>query len=160
MKKILICILAVLLAVPALAADSTGGTSGDAATPRVSIFSTTTDWQALTGLYLSEYNGRFVPDRKLIGRGLELYYLDAFPCYGLGYGVRVWLGQSNAHDGTLHIACIYPPSQIQFTWRNASRDATDGVSTGLLTCPVTADDNELVIDMSKCVKGRDWREYK
>ncbi len=127
--------------------------------PRVSIFSTSTDWEGLTGLQLEQYSGQFVGDSKLIGKGLVLYYLDGFPCYGLGYGVRVWLGPGNKHDGDLHIACLYPPTELKFTWRNAARDADEAVSTGILTCPVRGD-RRLVIDLSKCTKGKDWREYK
>lgn len=153
MRKIIISLLLSILCGVSHGADAPAPVS------RVSIFSTTTDWQALTGLSLSEYNGKFIRDRGLIGRGLVLYYLDAFPCYGLGYGVRVWLGPGDAHDGDLHIACVYPPTEIQFTWRNALRDASDAESTGLLTCPVKYD-GDLVIDLSKCTKGKDWREYK
>ncbi len=129
-------------------------------TPRVSIFSTSTDWQALTGLQLNQYSAEFEPDASLIGRnGLELYYLDGFPCYGLGYGVRVWLGPGGRHDGTLHIACVYPPTVIHFSYRNATDDADQGVGTGMLTCPVTGE-RELTIDLKKCTRGPDWNEYK
>ena len=111
---------------------------------RVSIFSTSTDWQAITGLLLNEYRGNFKPDSKLIGnKGLELYYLDAFPCYGLGDGVRVWFGPNNKHDGDLRIACVYAPETINFSWRNATRDADD-----------------LTIDLSRCDKGKDWSEHR
>ena len=156
MKKIIFA-FAIMLGATASFADT--------ATPpllrRVSIFSTSTDWQAITGLLLNEYRGVFKPDSKLIGnKGLELYYLDGFPCYGLGAGVRVWLGQNNKSDGDLRIACVYAPDVIYFSWRNATRDADQGVGTGLLTCPVDADGRDLVIDLSKCDKGKDWSEYK
>ena len=129
--------------------------------PRVSIFSTSTDWQAITGLLLNEYRGVFKPDSKLIGnRGLVLYYLDGFPCYGLGDGVRVWMGPNNKHSGDLRIACVYAPTEINFSWRHADRDADDATGTGLLTCPVNADGRDLTIDLSKCEKGKDWSEYR
>ena len=129
--------------------------------PRVSVFSTTTDWQALTGLSLNEYRGVFIPDSKLIGtKGIVLYYLDAFPCYGLGDGVRVWFGQNGKHDGDLRIACVYAPETIMFSYRNAARDADDARNTGILTCPVSSDGRELSIDMAKCQKGKDWDEYR
>lgn len=130
-------------------------------TPRVSVFSTTTDWQALTGLMLNEYRGVFKQDSKLVGtKGIVLYYLDAFPCYGLGDGVRVWLGQNGKQDGGLRIACVYPPETIMFSYRNATRDADDARNTGMLTCSVSADGRELTIDMAKCQKGKDWDEYR
>lgn len=89
-----------------------------------------------------------------------LYYLDAFPCYGLGNGVRVWLGPNGRHDGELRIACIYPPTEIQFTWRNATRDADDAESVGMLTCPVSDRGYDLTIDLAKCVRGKNWADYK
>ncbi len=155
MKKLIIAILCVLLlAMHAFAADA------PAPTPRYSIFSTSTDWEALTGLQLRQYSARFIPDKTLIGRqGLVLYYLDGFPCYGLGYGVRVWLGPRGDDDGELHIACVYPPTEIKLTYRNATRDADQAQSTGMLTCPVTGD-GELVIDLSKCLRSPDWSEFK
>ena len=129
--------------------------------PRVSIFSTTTDWQALTGLYLNEYHGVFKPDSKVTGsKGVVLYYLDGFPCYGLGEGVRVWIGPNGRHDGELRIACVYAPDEIKFSWRHATRDADDATNTGMLTCPVASDGRELTIDMAKCKFGKDWSEYK
>lgn len=140
--------------------------SGDTQTPpppapRVSIFSTSTDWQAITGLLLNEYRGKFIPDSKLAGnKGVVLYYLDGFPCYGLGDGVRIWFGPNNKHDGELRIACVYPPTEINFSWRNATRDADDAVGTGLLTCPVRSDGRDLTIDLSKCERGKDWDEYR
>lgn len=157
MKKIaLITAVFVCVAAPvcAPAADSTPA-------PRISIFSTSVDWQGVTGLSYSEYFGRFKygASSKLVGRGLILYYLDGFPCYGLGDGVRVWLGQGGHHSGELRIACVYPPREIKFAYRNAPRDADQAATTGLLTCPVTGD-RDLTIDLSKCTRGADWTEYK
>ena len=156
MKRFLVAFGIIVCAVSAFA---------DTTTPpllrRVSIFSTSTDWQAITGLLLNEYRGNFKPDSKLIGnKGLVLYYLDGFPCYGLGDGVRVWMGPNNKHDGDLRIACVYAPETINFSWRNATRDADDAVGTGLITCPVDADGRDLMIDLSKCTLGKDWAEYK
>lgn len=128
--------------------------------PRISIFSTSTDWEGLTGLRYSEYRGKFIPSSKLVGRGLVLYYLDGFPCYGLGEGVRVWVGPNNKHEGELRIACLYAPEEIKFTWRNATREADQAESTGILICPVESSGRELTIDLEKCEKGPDWSEYK
>ena len=159
MKKFLATLGIVLCAFGASFADTTP--PPPALVRRVSIFSTSTDWQAITGLLLNEYRGSFKPDSKLIGtKGLELYYLDGFPCYGLGDGVRVWMGSNNKHDGELRIACVYAPETINFSWRHATRDADDGTGTGLITCPVDADGRDLMIDLSKCDKGKDWDEYR
>lgn len=156
MKKIFLIIFCLFTLTPVLAADDS---EKPTVQPRVSIFSTSTDWQALTGLLLYEYHGKFIADNKLIGKGLVLYYLDSFPCYGLGEGVRVWLGPNNKYDGDLRIACVYPPKEIKFTWRNALRDADEAVSSGLLTCPVTGD-RELTIDLSKCDQETGWDKLK
>lgn len=150
------------LAITVMATSARGADSDKpVVTPKYSIFSTSTDWQALTGLQYNEYRGKFIRDQKLIGRqGLVLYYLDGFPCYGLGFGVRVWLGPKNQHDGDLHIVCVYPPKEVKFTWRNATRDADQAMATGLLTCPVTNNDREITIDLSKCTVETGWSKYQ
>lgn len=154
MKKILFALLVCSIFGGVHAADSSAPT-----TPRVSVFSTSTDWQAVTGLRLNEYNGTFQIDKKLVGRGLVLYYLDGFPCYGLGYGVRVWVGPDYNHEH-LHIACVAAPTEIKFAYRNATRDADQATTTGILTCPVETDGRDMTIDLSDCTVGPDWDEYK
>ncbi len=152
MKKVIFSVLSVLFANIAIAAD--------APAPRVSIFSTSTDWEGVTGLRLSEYRGTFVPDARLVKRGLVLYYLDGFPCYGLGEGVRVWIGSNGQNHEHLRIACVAAPTEIKFAYINASRDADDQTTTGILTCPVSDDGRELTIDLSDCSVGPDWDDYK
>lgn len=154
MKKIVSAIFAMVLSAPCIADDAP-------VVKRVSVFSTSTDWQAVTGLNLNQYSATFRPDSKLIGRqGLVLYYLDAFPCYGLGYGVRVWLGPNGKSDGTLQIACVAAPTEIHFAYRNATRDADQAATTGILTCPVDGRTRDLTIDLSRCSVGPNWSEYK
>ncbi len=149
-----------LIALICLTFAVSAGNAADAPSPRISIFSTSTDWQAVTGLTLNEYDGKFISDKKLVGRGLVLYYLDGFPCYGLGYGVRVWVGPDGKTDNDLHIACVAAPTEIKFAYRNATRDADQATTTGILTCPVSDDGRELTIDLSDCDVGPDWDEYK
>ena len=151
MKKIISVLLALIVA-PAYSATTPA--------PRVSIFSTSTDWQAVTGLTLNEYSGKFISDKKLVGRGLVLYYLDGFPCYGLGFGVRVWIGPDGKSDNNLAIACVAAPTEIKFAYRNATRDADQATTTGILTCPVSDRGRDLTIDLSDCTVGPDWDEYK
>lgn len=127
--------------------------------PRISIFSTTTDWSALTQLPLRQFIGDFKWTSSDVKQGLVLYYLDAFPCYGEADSVRVWLGPNKQSEGKLRLVCVHTPTSISFAWRNATRDADQAVSTGLLTCPVTGD-RELKIDISKCTRGPEWRDYK
>lgn len=171
MKKILLSFILAICAInpvfadeqptrPDIPAGSDGGRpNAPAPTPRVSIFSTSTDWEGVTGLQLSQYRGNFIPDTRLIGKGLVLYYLDGFPCYGLGEGVRIWFGPNNKQDGSLRIVCLYPPKEINFAWRNATRDANQTATTGILTCPVKGE-RELTIDLSKCTRGADWDEHR
>ena len=158
MIKSLILAAAFLITVPAIGATTSD--KSDTPAPRISLFSTSTDWQAVTGLTLNEYRGEFkTSGSKLIGRGLVLYYLDGFPCYGLGDSVRVWLGPGARQEGRLRIACVHAPSEIKFAWRNAARDADQAQSTGIITCPVTGD-RDFTIDMSRCSRGPDWDTYK
>ncbi|MDW3024313.1 MAG: hypothetical protein R8N50_01335 [Alphaproteobacteria bacterium] len=140
-----------LIAMPAIAVDATQ--------PSVSIFSTSTDWQAVTGLTLNQYTGRFVSDKDLVGRGLVLYYLDGFPCYGLAYGVRIWVGPDGKTDRDLQIACVAAPTEVKFAYRNATRDADQATTTGILTCPVSDRGRDLTIDLSDCTVGPDWVDY-
>ena len=152
MKKIICAILGIFIINNAIAAD--------APQPRVSIFSTSTDWEAVTGLSLSEYRGTFIPDSTLVKKGLVLYYLDGFPCYGLGAGVRVWIGPNGQNHEHLRIACVAEPTEIKFAYLHASRDADDQTTTGIITCPTKGKGRELTIDLSDCVVGPDWKEYK
>ena len=152
MRKIIYAILGIFVINNTIAAD--------APQPRVSIFSTSTDWEAVTGLSLSEYRGTFIPDSKLVKKGLVLYYLDGFPCYGLGAGVRVWIGPNGQNHEHLRIACVAEPTEIKFAYLHASRDADDQTTTGIITCPAKGKGRELTIDLSDCVVGPDWKEYK
>ena len=108
MKKIIYAILGIFVINNTIAAD--------APQPRVSIFSTSTDWEAVTGLSLSEYRGTFIPDSTLVKKGLVLYYLDGFPCYGLGAGVRAWIGPNGQNHEHLRIACVAEPTEIKFVF--------------------------------------------
>jgi len=155
MKRVGIVLLLLLGATASYAADDVPPA------PRISIFSTSTDWEGVTGLQLSEYKGKFISDSKLVGnKGLVLYYLDGFPCYGLGGGVRVWIDPKGHADHHLRIACLRPPKEINFAWRNMTNDGVQRATTGLLRCEVTHDGRDLTIDLKKCAKGPDWPEYE
>jgi len=127
---------------------------------RVSVFSTTVDWAAVTGLPLRQYSGKISGTKKsLVKDGLVLYYLDSFPCYGEADSVRVWLSPNGKMSGHLRIVCVHKPDKISFAWRNATQEATQARSTGILTCPIEGNTN-FKIDISKCEVGKDWDEYK
>lgn len=158
MKKLLV-LFGLVAPLYAIATDTPQTPPAPVPVSRVSIFSTTTDWAALTGLPLRQFIGDFSWTNSDVARGLVLYYLDAFPCYGEADSVRIWLGPNKQSTGTLRLVCVHAPTEISFTWRNATRDADQAQSTGILKCPVTGD-YELKIDISKCKRGPDWKEYK
>lgn len=150
MKKFLFILMSILLVL-----------NVNADTPRVSLFSTTVDWSAVTGLSLYQYNGNiFGKNSDLVKQGLVLYYLDAFPCYGAADSVRVWVGKDGKVDGNLRLICIHEPDEIKFAWRNAKSDAIQDKTDGLLVCPVSSKGREINIDISKCTRGKSWDEYK
>ena len=129
--------------------------------PRVSIFSTSTDWEAVTGRQLHEYYGEFRGRSSLVGRGMVLYYLDGFPCYGLGGSVRAWIDPKGGSNDRLRLACIAAPKTINFAWIHASRDADDQTTTGILTCEIDGDGGrDFEIDLSRCTRGPDWDDYE
>lgn len=128
--------------------------------PRVSLFSTSVDWAAVTGLPWQQYRGEVSGTSKfLVKEGLVLYYLDAFPCYGEADSVRVWLSPTGKMSGHLRLVCVHKPETVSFAYRNATEDALDARSLGILDCPVTGD-RHFKIDISKCIRGKNWTEYK
>lgn len=154
MKRI-IAVLSVLLCMTAFADDTSAPI-----TPRISLFSTTVDWQGVTGLQLAQYTGHFTGrDKSLVKNGLVLYYLDSFPCYGEADSVRLWISPMGETIGKLRLVCVHSPTEVKFAWRNAPQDAEQSETTGILTCPVSGD-YDLEINLSKCTRGPDWKEYK
>jgi hypothetical protein len=126
---------------------------------RNSIFSTSTDWESVTGMYLSQFQLNFLSDKQLVGNGLELYFLDGFPCFAQTDSSRIWIGQNNKTDNKIRLTCLFAPKTVYFAWRNAKRDATQDKTTGILECPVSLD-GDLKIDLSKCIMGKKWEEYR
>ena len=155
-KNFLFCFFALVLSLNSIADDTPTPTPP---APRISIFSTTTDWAALTGLPLRQYVGNFTWTNSDVQRGIVLYYLDAFPCYGEADSVRVWLSPNGKMSGNLRLVCVHKPETISFSWRNADEQALDSVSTGIITCPVNGDRN-FTVDITQCQRGKDWKEYK
>lgn len=128
--------------------------------PRVSVFSTTVDWAAVTGIPLKQFTGTIKGhDKSFVKQGLVLYYLDSFPCYGEADSVRVWFSPKGKMSGHLRLVCLYKPETISFAWRNADEQASDSVSTGILTCPVDGERN-FTIDISQCERGKNWKEIR
>ena len=129
---------------------------------RVSIFSTSTDWGAVTGLPLYQYTGKIYGNNKdLVKKGMILYYLDSFPCYGQTDSVRVWVSSKGEVEGDLRLVCVHSPETIQFAYFNVDEKEKnkDKTTTGMLICPVDKNTN-FSIDISKCSRGKNWEEYK
>ena len=128
--------------------------------PRVSLFSTSVDWAAVTGLPWQQFSGQVVGgSRNLLKDGLVLYYLDGFPCYGEADSVRVWVSPKGEMNGYLRLVCVATPETVSFAYRNAKQDALEAKSTGILICP-TNGERHFKIDLSKCEIGPKWTEYK
>ena len=154
--KILPAIIASVLLFPGFAATA----PAPQPTPRVSLFSTSVDWAAVTGRPWQQYKGEISGrNRKLIKQGLVLYYLDAFPCYGEADSVRVWISPDGEMYGHLRLVCITAPKTVSFAYRNAVQDALDARTDGILICPTDAE-RYFKIDLSKCEIGPKWTEYK
>lgn len=135
--------------------------AADAPAPRVSLFSTSTDWAAVTGLSLGQYAGKVISDKKMVGpKGLILYYLDGFPCYGEADSVRLWISPRGDVDGKLRLVCVHAPNVVRFAWRNAPADATERATTGMIQCPVTAARRDFTVDLGQCTREPDWETYR
>ena len=157
MKKLLALFLS-LVCFSAVADDVTP--TPPPAQPRVSLFSTSVDWAAVTGLPWQQYRGEISGTSKfLVKEGLVLYYLDGFPCYGEADSVRVWLSPNGKMSGHLRLVCVHKPETVSFAYRNATEEALDARTLGILTCPVTGN-RHFKIDISKCVRGKNWTEYR
>jgi len=125
---------------------------------RVSVFSTSVDWAAVTGLGLRQYTIDVTGGNKdLIQQGLVLFYLDGFPCYGEADSVRLWVSPKNKVSGNLRLVCVHKPENISFAWRNAEEKAYDTKTEGIFNCPISSN---LKIDLAKCTQGKKWTEYK
>ena len=158
--KFLTSLLLCFLCINAFATDQPQTPSPIPSQSRVSLFSTTVDWEGVTGLSLHQYVGKIKGiDRNFVKQGLVLYYLDAFPCYGEASNVRVWLSPNGKPNHDLRLICIYQPEKVSFAWRNATEDALDARTTGIITCPIEGDRN-FTIDISKCERGEDWKDRK
>ncbi len=154
MRHLFLSLMGLFICAGAMAADA------PAPAPRISLFSTSTDWAAVTGLPWGQYEGNFGPDKKLIGtRGLILFYLDGFPCYGEADSVRIWISPRGHVDGRLRLVCVHAPTKIYFAWRNATKDAVQATTTGILECPVTGD-REFTVDLTKCTRGKNWEDFR
>jgi hypothetical protein len=164
MKKKLVCLAFYAAASLAVwSADSAAPSTGPAII-RSSVFSTSTDWEALTGMRLAEYRVLFSRGKADGAVGTELYFLDGFPCYGQTSNVRAWVAPSSGHsadrDASMRITCIAPPKMLRFAWREAKRDAPQAATRGMLSCDAKADGGAISVNISECAKLADWKDYE
>jgi hypothetical protein len=149
-KKTAICCLAAASFVPAYAETC----------PRV--FSTSTDWESITGLRLAQYEMEFVRDDSIGKVGMELYILDGFPCFGQAQDARQWISPSRISaidsDAKMRVTCIQKPSELKFAWRAAGKDDFQSKTTGILTCYPNTAGRKLSVRLQDCVKGKKWNE--
>ncbi|NMA32516.1 MAG: hypothetical protein GX944_01130 [Alphaproteobacteria bacterium] len=128
----------------------------------VNLFSTSTDWESVTGLRYSQYDISFIRDKSIGNNGMELYFLDSFPCIGQAETARVWISPSkfSAEDkkAVMNITCVKRPDQIQFAWREASRNDSQKKTTGIINCQITGNGREIKIILNDCIKGKNWNE--
>jgi len=125
---------------------------------RPAVFSTSTDWESVTGLRLRMYTVRITNATPAANRGWEMYFLDGFPCYAQSEGARTWVSSNDFKDARFLITCLYAPDAVGLAWRSATRTASQGVTTGLLICPITASDRDMTIDLSKCTQSKEWKD--
>ncbi len=97
----------------------------------VSVFSTSSDWEAVTGLRLTEYHIT-VSGASI---GTELYYLDGFPCYAQSEQVRTWVDRRE--KGRFLLVCLYQPTVVQLAWREAGKEDYQNVTRGIMECPIS-----------------------
>ncbi|MDR2769853.1 MAG: hypothetical protein LBB08_00200 [Rickettsiales bacterium] len=121
---------------------------------RADIQSTSTDWEAVSGLRLHEYKMTFSNAKPAAG-GWELYYLDSFPCYGYAQYVRTWVSNASFRDASLRANCVKAPQEAKLAYRAAKKNDWQGRTDGILRCPV---EKNLEIDLSSCEK-QTWPEF-
>lgn len=141
MKKITCLLFAMLCAATVSANDA------------IVIQSASVDWEAATGAKLREYKINFA-NTKGAGTGWEMYYLDAFPCYGVGQYVRAWVS-AKENDAFVRLLCVFQPKEIKFAYRPAKRDDRQSRATGILQCKV---EKNLSVKLDSCA-ATSWAEY-
>jgi hypothetical protein len=139
---------------------ASGYCHADTLCPRV--FSTSTDWESVTGLRYAQYDMDFTRDKSIGKKGMELYFLDSFPCIGQARAARAWISPSNISDmdksAIMYLSCVRKPTEIRFAWREAERDDSQTKTKGVLTCYPSASGRKLSVRLQDCVKGKDWEE--
>lgn len=116
----------------------------------------TADWEAITGGRFAEYEMRFGRDESMGEKGLELYWLDGFPCMGETGNVFTWIAPAKKFDwddraDKIRVACVFPPAEVRFAFREAREKEPEGRATGFLVCrPEVITGRQISIKLEDC----------
>jgi len=131
-----------------------------------SFFSTSADWESITGMRFSEYQIVFGRDKNFSSIGMELFFLDGFPCYGQAESTRVWISPSRnfawdeSRGAVIRVICLSVPEKFNFAYRETKSETVQNRTTGLLACDVEKQEGrKIMIRFENCVKGSDWKDY-
>lgn len=134
----------------------------DVVLQRPSIFSTSTDWESVTGLRYGQFDLSFIRNKSIGNNGVELYFLDGFPCIGQAQTARAWISPSKFsgadENAKMYISCVQRPTELRFAWREAARQDYQSRTTGIMTCQITGQGRSIPITLNDCVKGKNWDE--
>ncbi len=124
---------------------------------RYSVFSTSSDWESLSGLRFSEFNVKFSRGKGIGNTGWELYYFDGFPCYGQAEYVETWVSPSKIFGTDSHafirITCLATPKELKFSYRETARDSISAQADGMITCTL----KDWTVNLDECTKTK-WSE--
>jgi hypothetical protein len=152
MRKIFLCLMPYVLCLYIGAANA------------LTMFSTSVDWEAITGLRLHEYQIVFGRDRTTSSIGTELYFLDGFPCFGQAEAIRAWISPSNNfawdENARMRVVCAFVPETIQLAWREVRTGVGQGRTTGILYCPTNVQGRRIQVRLDECTQGKEWREMR
>ncbi|MDR0448890.1 MAG: hypothetical protein LBG89_00300 [Rickettsiales bacterium] len=119
------------------------------------LFSTTSDWEALTGSRYSVYDVRFGRNKAMGDLGMEIYFLDSFPCIGEVAKTFTWVSPSGNfawdRNAGLSMGCVFRPQELKFAFRKIRARAPQGPATGYLVCvPEVGGDRTISVRLETC----------
>jgi hypothetical protein len=131
---------------------------------RPAIYSTTVDWEGVTGLRLRQYSVQYFRGATIGNTGWELYFLDQFPCTGQPESTRVWISPSKIHaqdtNARQTINCLHAPETFTYAMRIAKQGEAQGKTTNVLTCRPEVVGTTIKVNLDECVIGKKWTELR
>ena len=115
------------------------------------IQTTSADWEGLSGLRFKEY--KLTLNSKTAG--WDVYYLDAFPCYGVAEYVHAWV-EAKPKKSAIRLACIKAPREISLAYRLAKKGDPKGKAEGVMRCRLGAN---LDAELSECER-MSWADFE